>query len=62
MIQNIKEQYGEVLTERLLNYLYDVPVHELIEDWLYFIPKDELNKIMLSMQEHYDLENDDEIC
>ena len=57
-IQKLKTEYGENLADRLLDILFDTPVHELIEDWLYFIPKEELRKIMQDIQLHYDLEEE----
>ena len=57
-IQKLKTEYGENLADRLLDILFDMPVHELIEDWLYFIPKEELRKIMQDIQLHYDLEEE----
>jgi hypothetical protein len=51
-IQLLKTEYGERLTNHLLDILFDTPVHELIEEWLYYIPKDELNKIMEDINLH----------
>ena len=48
----LKTKYGEELANRLIDSLYDTPVSDLVADWLYFIPPNELDEIMFSLSEH----------
>lgn len=48
----LKAKYGEELANRLLDSLHDTPVSDLVADWLYFIPSNELDAIMFSLSEH----------
>ena len=55
-IQQIKNQYGTELTEKLLDNLKNIPVDGLIEELLTYMPKDKLHNHMVYLDNEIWLE------
>lgn len=52
-IQELKKRYHPEIVERMLDVLYDTPVHELVEEVLYKTSQQELDKWAKEIQEDF---------
>ena len=48
-IQQIKNQYGDALTNKFLDIIYNSSVDDLITDLLHYMPETELHEIMMGL-------------
>lgn len=50
-LTDIKKRYHPEIVEHMLDSLYDTPVHDLVEELLYHMDQDKLDKWAKSIQD-----------